>query len=99
MLKGIHLTLMVGPAVPTAAPYEVMEALTSVQVTVPTVGAAAFDLVLLRCFNTAFRAAQSVHFPYLVPPDAISPGGQDEQDEEEAERGSAQDGGSLRRPP
>ena len=29
MLKGIHLTLMVGPAVPVAAPYEVIEALTA----------------------------------------------------------------------
>ena len=33
MLKGIHLTLMIGPAVPIPAPQSVIDALTSVQVT------------------------------------------------------------------
>ena len=33
MLKGIHLTLMIGPAVPVPAPKSVVDALTSVQVT------------------------------------------------------------------
>ena len=33
MLKGVHLTLMIGPAVPIPAPQSVMDALTSVQVT------------------------------------------------------------------
>jgi hypothetical protein len=33
MLKGIHLTLMIGPAVPVPAPLSVMDALQSVQVT------------------------------------------------------------------
>lgn len=33
MLKGVHLTLMIGPAVPVPAPLSVMEALTSIQVT------------------------------------------------------------------
>src|SRR5215510_11844812 len=33
MLKGIHLTLMIGPAVPIPAPQSVMDALSSVQVT------------------------------------------------------------------
>jgi hypothetical protein len=33
MLKGVHLTLMIGPAVPVPAPKSVMDALTSVQVT------------------------------------------------------------------
>lgn len=32
MLKGVHLTLMIGPAVPVPAPLEVIDALTSVQV-------------------------------------------------------------------
>jgi hypothetical protein len=32
MLKGVHLTLMIGPAVPIPAPQPVLEALTSVQV-------------------------------------------------------------------
>jgi hypothetical protein len=34
MLEGIHLTLMIGPAVPVPAPREVLDALTSVQVVV-----------------------------------------------------------------
>lgn len=33
MLKGLHLTLMIGPAVPVPAPQSVMDALASVQVT------------------------------------------------------------------
>src|SRR6516165_3699322 len=33
MLKGIHLTLMIGPVVPIPAPKPVTDALTSVQVT------------------------------------------------------------------
>jgi hypothetical protein len=33
MLKGVHLTLMIGPAVPVPAPQSVMESLTAVQVT------------------------------------------------------------------
>ena len=36
MLKGVHLTLMIGPAVPAPAPKEVTESLTSVQVTSST---------------------------------------------------------------
>ena len=44
MLKGIHLTLMVGPAVPRAASYEVMEALTSVEVRTETKKASTFQL-------------------------------------------------------
>lgn len=44
MLKGIHLTLMIGPAVPVAASYEVMEALTSVEVDVRTKEASGFSL-------------------------------------------------------
>ncbi|MDH3287856.1 MAG: hypothetical protein OEP48_09080 [Betaproteobacteria bacterium] len=33
MLKGIHLTLMIGPAVPIPAPQSVIDAITSIQVT------------------------------------------------------------------
>ena len=33
MLKGVHLTLMIGPAVPIPAPQSVIDAITSVQVT------------------------------------------------------------------
>ena len=44
MLKGIHLSLMVGPAVPRAASYEVVEALTSVEVRTETAKASTFQL-------------------------------------------------------
>ncbi len=33
MLKGIHLTLLIGPTIPVIAPHAVMDALTSIQVT------------------------------------------------------------------
>jgi hypothetical protein len=33
MLQGIHLTLLIGPAVPVPVPQAVMDAITSVQVT------------------------------------------------------------------
>jgi hypothetical protein len=33
MLKGIHITLMIGPALPVPAPRQIMDALTSIQVT------------------------------------------------------------------
>ena len=36
MLKGVHLTLLIGPAVPVPAPHAVIEALTDVQVTSST---------------------------------------------------------------
>ena len=45
MLKGIHLTLMIGPAVPVAVPESVLEALTSVEVTVATGQKSGFELV------------------------------------------------------
>lgn len=44
MLKGLHLTLMVGPMVPRAASYEVVEALTSVEARVETGKASTFQL-------------------------------------------------------
>ena len=39
MLKGIHLTLMIGPVVPVPVPQAVLDALTSVQVTTSADGA------------------------------------------------------------
>ena len=33
MLKGVHLTLMIGPLVPLPAPQSVVDAVTSIQVT------------------------------------------------------------------
>jgi hypothetical protein len=44
MLKGIYLTLLVGPVVPVPVPKVAMEALTSVTITSNTDGASGFDL-------------------------------------------------------
>jgi hypothetical protein len=44
VLKGIHLTLMIGPAVPRAVPYEVIQALTSLEVRTETAKASTFQL-------------------------------------------------------
>lgn len=44
MLKGIHLTLMIGPMVPQPVPYEVIEALTEITVTSSTSGRSGFEL-------------------------------------------------------
>jgi hypothetical protein len=42
--NALHLTLLVGPVVPIPVPHEVLDALTSVQVTNKTQGASAFQL-------------------------------------------------------
>jgi hypothetical protein len=52
MLKGINLTLMVGPAVPIPVPQEVLDALTSIQVTSNTDGPSGFQLT----FNLSNRS-------------------------------------------
>ncbi len=44
MLKGVHLTLMIGPAVPVAVPQSVLDALTSVQVTTASGQRSGFQL-------------------------------------------------------
>lgn len=44
MLKGIHLTLMIGPVVPVPAPQSVLDALVSVEVTTKDVGPSVFQL-------------------------------------------------------
>lgn len=44
MLKGIYLTLMIGPAVPVPVPQVVLDALTSIEVTNRDVGASGFQL-------------------------------------------------------
>jgi hypothetical protein len=44
MLKGIHLTLMMGPLVPVPVPQVVLDALTSVTVTTNDVGKSGFEL-------------------------------------------------------
>ncbi len=44
MLKGINLTLMIGPVVPVPVPKSVLDALTDVEVTTKDVGASGFQL-------------------------------------------------------
>jgi hypothetical protein len=44
MFKGIHLTLMIGPAVPVPAPRFVLDALQSVDITVNDTGPSVFQL-------------------------------------------------------
>jgi len=44
MLKGVNLTLMIGPVVPIPAPQAVIDALTSVEVTTSDTGPSAFQL-------------------------------------------------------
>ena len=44
MLKGIHLTLMIGPAVPVPVPKEVLEAITGIEVTTTAGQASGFQL-------------------------------------------------------
>lgn len=52
MLKGIHLTLMIGPAVPVPVPQEVLDALTGIQVTTSSDGPSGFQLT----FNLSNRS-------------------------------------------
>ena len=44
MLKGVHLTLLVGPVVPVPVPQVVLDALTQVEVVQPDESAGAFTL-------------------------------------------------------
>jgi hypothetical protein len=44
MLKGVHLSLMIGPAVPLPVPREVIDAVTSIRVTTADEGASAFQI-------------------------------------------------------
>lgn len=44
MLKGVHLTLLIGPAVPVPVPKEVLDALTSIQITTTAGNASGFQL-------------------------------------------------------
>src|ERR1700735_1062409 len=44
MLKGVHLTLLVGPVVPVPVPQVVLDALTQIEVVTPDEAAGAFTL-------------------------------------------------------
>lgn len=69
MVKGIYLTLMIGPAVPAPAPKEVIDSLTSVQVTSRTEGASGFQLAFTISnrspLHTLFLLAGSAPVPMV----------------------------------
>lgn len=67
MLKGVYLTLMIGPAVPVLAPQEVVEALTSVQVNVSATERSGFQLTFT--FGKRSMIGQS-----LLPAGYFDPG-------------------------
>lgn len=67
MVKGIHLTLMVGPAVPVPVSQEVLDALTDVQVTTTTGKASGFQLT----FNLSTRSP--LHTIFLLSGGSIMP--------------------------
>ena len=67
MVKGIHLTLMVGPAVPVPVPREVLDALTDVQVTTTTGKASGFQLT----FSLSTRSP--LHTIFLLSGGSIMP--------------------------
>jgi hypothetical protein len=69
MLKGVHLTLMVGPAVPVPVPQVVLDALTEVAVTINDVGASGFQLTFTLSnrspLHTIFLLAGGLPIPML----------------------------------
>ncbi len=52
MLKGVHLTLLVGPAVPAPVPRSVLDALTGVEVTASDEGVSGFSLSFTLAKNS-----------------------------------------------
>lgn len=67
MVKGMHLTLMIGPMIPSAAPREVMDALTDVEVQTGATSQSGFQLK----FTLGKRS--KLHEYFLVSPTAIIP--------------------------
>ena len=69
LLKGINLTLMIGPGVPVPVSADVLNALTSVQVTSKTDGASAFQLQFTIDKNspllTLFLLASGAQIPLI----------------------------------
>jgi hypothetical protein len=55
MLKGINLTLMIGPVVPLPAPKVVIDALTSITVTTSAVGESGFQLSFMLSKNSPLQ--------------------------------------------
>lgn len=60
MFKGINLTLMIGPAVPVPVPQDILDALSTIEVTTTTQGASGFKLT----FNLSNRSP--LHTLFLV---------------------------------
>ncbi|HEY4146798.1 hypothetical protein [Pinirhizobacter sp.] len=67
MLKGVHLTLMVGPVVPIPVPQVVLDALTDVEVVAPDEAAGAFTLT----FSMSVRSP--LHTLFLLSGGAVIP--------------------------
>lgn len=67
MLKGVHVTLMIGPAVPVAAPRVVMEALTGIQVTASGGQRSGFQLTLAAGKSSPLTTT-------MLPSGALDPG-------------------------
>ena len=69
MLKGVHLTLMIGPAVPVPVSREVLDALTGVQVTTTAGQTSGFQLALSLStqspLHTAFLLSQGSSIPMI----------------------------------
>src|SRR5262245_53436665 len=55
MLKGVHLTLMIGPAVPIPVPRSILDALTSVTVTNTDAGPSVFQLQFTLSTNSPLQ--------------------------------------------
>ena len=68
-LKGINLTLMIGPAEPVPVPQEVLDALTSVEVTSKSDGPSGFQLKFVidknSPLNILFMLASGVQIPLM----------------------------------
>jgi hypothetical protein len=69
MLNGIHLTLMIGPAVPVPVPQDVLNALTSIEVTNTCEGPSAFQLHFTlnkqSLLETLFLVAAGASIPLI----------------------------------
>ena len=70
MLKGIHLSILIGPAVPVPAPQPVVEALRGVQVTTGDKGASGFQLTFAVGKNSLLNLAL-LPAGYFDPPNRV----------------------------
>jgi len=79
MFKGVHLTLMIGPAVPIPVSKDVLDALQSVKVTSTATGTSGFELVFQVGLNsplqTVFLVGNGVSIPLVRVVVAVTVGG------------------------